>query len=133
MSRKPILTLSGRLTRAAFLTLAFVVWPTEPLDAQETYQACYVPQVGVVYLTNLPGLPTACVAAGHIPITLGGGVGGGVTDHGTLTGLGDDDLRHAECGTLHERSCSRPTDRQVGGGINVVDVVDVIFQDVSLL
>jgi hypothetical protein len=34
-----------------------------------TYQACYVPSVGALYLIGLPGLPTACLSASHVPIS----------------------------------------------------------------
>ncbi len=33
--------------------------------AQQTFQACYVPAVGAMYLIGLPGLPTACLSANH--------------------------------------------------------------------
>lgn len=53
------------------------------------FEACYVPDVGALYLINLPGLPTECLDPAHEPI--GWTEGGGVTDHGALSGLTDDD------------------------------------------
>lgn len=53
------------------------------------FQACYVPDVGALYLINLPGLPTECLDPSHEPIAWTDG--GGVTDHGALSGLTGDD------------------------------------------
>lgn len=54
-----------------------------------TVDACYVPDVGALYLINLPGLPTDCLAGDHEAISWSAGTG--ATDHGDLTGLADDD------------------------------------------
>src|SRR2546426_6749405 len=41
--------------------------------AQQSFNACYVPCVGAVYLIGLTGLPTACLGTSHVQVTLGGG------------------------------------------------------------
>src|SRR5205809_5828994 len=41
--------------------------------AAQQLSACYVPSVGAVYLVGLPNLPGACLAAAHVPISLGTG------------------------------------------------------------
>ena len=38
-------------------------------EAQQTFQACYVPDVGAMYLINLPSLPTACLSPSHVAIS----------------------------------------------------------------
>lgn len=77
-----------RWTRlAAAVVLSAVA--SAPLSAQQTFQACYVPDVGAMYLINLDGLPTSCLSETHQEITWT--EGGGVTDHGALAGLADDD------------------------------------------
>ena len=43
-------------------------------QAQQTFNACYVPSVGAIYLIGLTGLPTACLATSHVQVTLGGGL-----------------------------------------------------------
>ena len=55
-------------------------------QAPTTYQACYVPSLGALYLIGLPGLPTACLSTTHVAIswTSGGGVSG--TAGGDLSG-----------------------------------------------
>jgi hypothetical protein len=35
----------------------------------QTYEACYVPSVGAVYLIKQAGLPGACLASAHVPFT----------------------------------------------------------------
>ena len=34
-----------------------------------TFRACYVPQVGAMYLLDLPGLPTECLSSEHEEIS----------------------------------------------------------------
>ena len=61
--------------------------------AQETFTACFVPEVGALYLisaTGANGLPTQCLSTNHVEISWTDGQTG-VTDHGALTGLADDD------------------------------------------
>lgn len=86
MSRQ---TRSAASLAAALLGLAALPAPGE---AQQTFRACYVPQVGAMYLLDLPGLPTECLSEEHevIEWTEGGGAGGPVdTDDlvdGAVTG-----------------------------------------------
>ena len=56
-----------------------------------TFYACYVPIVGTVYRIKEPGLPNQCFFARHVQFSWTDGSGSGVTDHGLLTGLADDD------------------------------------------
>lgn len=53
------------------LALTLTAMTTTPVDAQtpQTFRACFVPQVGAMYLLDLPGLPTACLSEGHEEIT----------------------------------------------------------------
>jgi len=63
-----------------------------PAQAQSTtYTACYVPDVGAVYMIGQQGLPSSCLESSHVEFTFGGGDSTGVTDHGNLSGLADDD------------------------------------------
>lgn len=74
------------------LTAAFLLWAVAPGSAsaqQQTFDACYVPEVGALYLINLSGLPTECLSTDHVQVNWT--EGGGVTDHGNLAGLADDD------------------------------------------
>lgn len=58
----------ANLTRLAGLLCALV--PATALHAQAPvkFSACYVPQIGAMYLVNLPGLPAACLSPNHNPI-----------------------------------------------------------------
>ncbi len=38
-------------------------------QAPTTYQACYVPSLGAIYLIGLPGLPSACLSTSHVAIS----------------------------------------------------------------
>lgn len=51
---------------ALVLTLGLTLRPGT-LVAQ-TVNACYVPSVGAIYLTGLPGLPASCLSANHVAI-----------------------------------------------------------------
>ena len=55
----------------------------------KVFFACYVVSSGTVYRILEPGLPTKC-SGNHVQFSWTDGAGG-VTDHGALTGLGDDD------------------------------------------
>ena len=61
-------------TFAGVIALALGVLSPRVAEAQqpETF-ACYVPDVGAIYLIKLHGLPTACLSATHVEITLVGG------------------------------------------------------------
>ena len=39
-----------------------------PGFGQTTYQACYVPEIGAIYLIGLSGLPSTCLKASHTSI-----------------------------------------------------------------
>lgn len=39
------------------------------VEAQQTFRACYVPQVGAMYLLDLPGLPNECLSTEHEEIS----------------------------------------------------------------
>ena len=56
---------------------------------QMTFDACYVPTVGAIYLIKQAGLPNACLGQTHVAFSWS--QGGGTVDHGALTGLTDDD------------------------------------------
>lgn len=63
--------MNGSLTRSARKTrvlLASLIGMTIPagITAQQTYEACYVPGVGAIYLIKQADLPAACLAEGHI-------------------------------------------------------------------
>lgn len=40
-----------------------------PAASQQAFRACYVPQVGAMYLLDLPGLPTECLSTEHEQIS----------------------------------------------------------------
>jgi len=63
-----------------------------PMSAQErqTFRACYVPEVGAMYMIGFSGLPMECLSSEHVEIGWSEG-GASVADHGALNGLGDDD------------------------------------------
>lgn len=65
-------TLLGRTARRTSVVLAALALVCAPgrAVAQQVVNACYVPSVAAVYLIGLPGSPTACLAPGHIPVTL---------------------------------------------------------------
>lgn len=89
--------LAGRSMKClalAAVALAALVSMPAGADAQ-TFDACYVPEVGAIYLINQTGLPTQCLASSHVPvswsegglisITAGDGLTGGeVTTTGVL-------------------------------------------------
>jgi Chaperone of endosialidase/Head domain of trimeric autotransporter adhesin len=57
------------LPRGVGAALAFgVLLPGVTTAQSQTFSACYVPQVGAVYMIKLPGLPTACLSANHVEI-----------------------------------------------------------------
>ena len=57
----------------------------------QVFFACYVRGAGIVYRIKEPGLPPRCHASTHVEFSWTDAAGGGVTDHGALSGLGDDD------------------------------------------
>jgi hypothetical protein len=50
--------------------------------AQTTYDACYVPAVGAIYLIRQAGLPTACLAQSHVAFSW---TSGGTVADGSIT------------------------------------------------
>ncbi len=69
--------------RLAFLLgVAFALILVYPVNsgAQETVHACYVPDVGAVYLTQARGLPSDCLSSSHVPISWTDGGDGTATD-----------------------------------------------------
>lgn len=70
LTRKTSSTVSRRfaiLASAGLLAVALA----GPAGAQAptTYTACYVPDVGAMYLIQLPGLPTECLSVSHLEIS----------------------------------------------------------------
>ncbi|UCC71384.1 MAG: hypothetical protein JSV86_13430 [Gemmatimonadota bacterium] len=57
------------LAVAVVLTLGLV--PARPAEAQDgqTFYACYVPDVGAVYMIKLDGVPAECLSAAHVEIS----------------------------------------------------------------
>ena len=62
--------------RPILLAAALLAIAATTAQAQATYDACYVPSVGAIYLIKQAGLPSACLAQGHVQFTW--------TDGGTL-------------------------------------------------
>lgn len=57
-------------------------------QATDSFHACYVPEVGALYVIKLDRLPGDCLADNHVEITWTQGGAGG---HAELAGLGNDD------------------------------------------
>jgi hypothetical protein len=57
------------------------------LQAQtaQTFHACYVPDVGAMYLIQLPGLPTQCLSSGHEEISWTESASGELADGSVTT------------------------------------------------
>lgn len=60
-------TLFRSAAAAALMAIAGVA-----TSSAQAVNACYVPNVGAIYLVGLTGLPTACLSASHVAIALGG-------------------------------------------------------------
>jgi hypothetical protein len=67
-----------------------MVLTTKEAVAQIVLRACYVPNTGIVYRIAVAGAPDECRSSRHVEFSWTDG-GGGVSDHGALTGLADDD------------------------------------------
>jgi hypothetical protein len=81
----------SHLCRAAAL-LAALPWVAEAQTTPVTFFACYGSLTGVVYRIKEEGLPANCLHRSHVQFSwTSGGTGAGVSDHGALAGLGDDD------------------------------------------
>src|SRR5437899_10838936 len=59
---------SDRVARGIGVLVAALALAGVPgrAQAQQTFNACYVPSVGAIYLIKLAGLPSACLAVGHV-------------------------------------------------------------------
>ena len=67
------------------LLLASGLMMARPAAAQsQTFYACYVPDVGAMYLIKIPGLPANCLSASHVEISWTEGGTGEVAD-GSIT------------------------------------------------
>ena len=66
----------GRLNRvkAAVVALLAASVPRDLAAQAQTINACYVPQVGAIYLTKLPGLPATCLSTSHVVVSWSDGV-----------------------------------------------------------
>lgn len=62
-----------RLARIAPLALFGLVVLAAPAAAQDpqVFHACYVPDVGAVYMIKIAGLPEACLAESHVEVSWG--------------------------------------------------------------
>jgi hypothetical protein len=72
------------------------------LQAQttQTFHACYVPDVGAMYLIQLPGLPTQCLSSGHEEISWTEGGTGELPDGAVTTAkLADGAVTAAKLGS----------------------------------
>ena len=82
------------IKRSALVVLALICGAVAPQVAEgqtaTVHAACYVPDVGVIYMIDKEGLPAECVAEDHIEIAWsesggGGGGGGGTIADGAVT------------------------------------------------
>ena len=79
-----------KATRCCAVTVAIVgaltcfALPAAVSAQTTTYRACYVPQVGAMYLIGIEGLPDNCLSASHIEIIRHRGlhVGRLIEEHG---------------------------------------------------
>jgi hypothetical protein len=94
------MTSTRKFLLTATVVLLAAVLDLGPLQGQSSgppatpkvYYACYGSLAGVVYRIKEPGIPSKCLHSSHVEFSWTDGTGaGGVTDHGALSGLGDDD------------------------------------------
>ena len=76
-------------TLAAF-ALALTVSIPSGAEARQSFAACYVPEVGAMYLIQRDGLPSACMGNDHVQVSWNDSVPGALS-HGALEGLTADD------------------------------------------
>jgi len=79
---------------AAAAALSVTLGGAPSAGAQTVFHACYVPASGTVYRIKAPSTPQNCLQPTHVAFSWtdgAGGGGGGVSSHGALTGLGNDD------------------------------------------
>jgi len=100
--------ISGVLLRTAGAAVALSAVLAGPADAQgTTFNVCYVPQVGAMYLIKRASLPTACLSTAHTEISWTTSAGGTVTSitagpgllGGTITTSGTLSVSFAASGT----------------------------------
>src|SRR5688572_14289788 len=73
------------MKRSLFLVALLLPVLSLPAHAQaETFNGCFVPTIGAFYLIKRTGLPSACVAAGHIEVTW---TGSGAPADGSITAV----------------------------------------------
>ncbi len=61
-----------------FAALALLLFAPENVKAQTTVLfACYVPNVGAIYMIQLTGLPVNCLSPTHVEISWSAAVGDG--------------------------------------------------------
>ncbi|MDP2496993.1 MAG: hypothetical protein Q8W44_03275 [Candidatus Palauibacterales bacterium] len=80
---------SGFIAVALALALGLAL-PGTARAQSTTYTACYVPDAGAVYMIGQQDTPSSCLESSHVEFTFGGDTTG-VSDHGNLSGLMDDD------------------------------------------
>jgi len=80
---------SGFIAVALALALGLAL-PGTARAQSTTYTACYVPDAGAVYMIGEQDTPSSCLESSHVEFTFGGDTTG-VSDHGNLSGLTDDD------------------------------------------
>ncbi len=91
------LTIYAVLLRGAATALAVGPILAGPARAQsQAFSACFVPQVGAMYLIKRSGLPTACLSATHVEITWTERALGGT---GSAETVARSDHTHALAGT----------------------------------
>lgn len=85
---------SSRYVRASVFTavaLALGLALPGTVQAQSTtYTACYVPDVGAVYMIGQQDTPSSCLESSHVEFSWSSDTSA-VSDHGNLSGLTDDD------------------------------------------
>jgi hypothetical protein len=84
IQRKELLQRLPVLAVAVVLALGLV--PARPAQAQEqTFFACYVPEVGAIYLIRLEGLPGECLSVEHVEISWTEGGSATIPDNSITT------------------------------------------------
>jgi len=84
IQRRELLQRLPVLAVAVVLALGFV--PARPAQAQEqTFYACYVPEVGAIYLIRLEGLPEECLSVEHVEISWTEGGSATIPDNSITT------------------------------------------------
>jgi len=72
-----------RLThRAAGILICLLLVVPNRIAAQETFHACYVPNVGAIYFIKVAGLPSDCLSTSHVGVSWSEG---GIIADGSVT------------------------------------------------